>query len=446
MSSLEAKPVDEYPCESTLAEALVPTTTTSTNATARAKKSSSGIILKEMRWGGSLCGPRGRPQKVELGEKPEIYCPLAPTNAFLTVRLNPMSESTPTLRQIARSLGLSHTTVSEALRGSPRVKPATRDRVLAAAKKAGYRRNPLAGAMMSELRRSRMDTFRGVLGLLDLDGPAARNEGSNRYHHELADGARDRAEELGFKADLFALGDGTMSRSRLDTILQSRGIGGLLLLPTRETPDLDGLDLGRYAAVYTDYVMKEPALHACCPDHYMAMMSLVPRLQSLGYSRLGLVLDKDHDVRLLHRWEAAFRVCISQHPELAKTEPLISNTFDESTFTTWFKQVKPDVVLCHSTRVIEWMTNCGASIPQTHGFCALNKTVNTVPCAGLDFHPRLIGERAVELLTGQMLHNEYGPPKVASISTIVPEWVDGPTVRNLKTRQAGKTISRRRRT
>ncbi len=56
--------------------------------------------------------------------------------------------SAPSIREIARSLGLSHTTVSEALRDSPRVNPATRRRVQKAAKAVGYRPNPLAGALM----------------------------------------------------------------------------------------------------------------------------------------------------------------------------------------------------------------------------------------------------------------------------------------------------------
>ena len=53
----------------------------------------------------------------------------------------------PSLRDLARTLGLSHTTVSEALRNSPRVSAATRQRVLKAARVAGYRANPLAGAL-----------------------------------------------------------------------------------------------------------------------------------------------------------------------------------------------------------------------------------------------------------------------------------------------------------
>src|SRR6267154_1398667 len=94
--------------------------------------------------------------------------------------------SAPSIREIARTLGLSHTTVSEALRDSPRVNPATRRRVQKAAKSVGYRPNPLAGALMSEMRRARSGTFRGVLAILDLDGPENRPASSNRYHRELA--------------------------------------------------------------------------------------------------------------------------------------------------------------------------------------------------------------------------------------------------------------------
>jgi len=77
----------------------------------------------------------------------------------------------PTLRTLARALGLSRTTVSDALRGSPRVKSATVERVRAEAKAAGYERNPLTGAVMSQLRRSRGQQFRGVLAALEVVDP-----------------------------------------------------------------------------------------------------------------------------------------------------------------------------------------------------------------------------------------------------------------------------------
>ena len=51
------------------------------------------------------------------------------------------------LKSLARTLGISKTTVSRALNGYPEVNQRTRERVLAAAKQAGYEANPMARSL-----------------------------------------------------------------------------------------------------------------------------------------------------------------------------------------------------------------------------------------------------------------------------------------------------------
>lgn len=335
----------------------------------------------------------------------------------------------PSLRQLAQQLGLSHTTVSEALRGSPRVKVATRTKVLKMARELGYRRNPLAGALMSEMRRSRAGTFRGVLAVLDLDGPEGRPSGAVRYHRELTKGATSRAEELGFKADAFVVGRGELSLERLDTILQSRGIGGIFLLPVRDTPDLTRLDWSHFSGIYSDYVIERPGLHAICPDHYRGMLTVLDRLSALGYRRPGLVMGASHDARLLYRWESAYHAYQTHHDGMTRLPPFITNAMNSKDFGVWFRTVKCDVVLAHSPEVKVWMEDAGAKVPETHGFCCLNVLNSTDPCAGLDLQPRLLGARGMELLIGQVLRNECGSPDLPMNTTVPAAWVDGPTVR-----------------
>lgn len=335
----------------------------------------------------------------------------------------------PSLRQLAQQLGLSHTTVSEALRGSPRVKPATRARVLKAARSAGYKRNPLAGALMSEMRRSRAGTFRGVLAVLDMDGAEGRPMGAVRYHRELSKGAMTRAADLGFKADTFTVGQAGLSLERLDSILQSRGIRGIFVLPVRDTPDLTRLDWTHFSGIYSDYVIERPGLHAVCPDHYRAMLTALDRLAASGYRRPGLVMGESHDARLLHRWSAAYQAYQTHHDGMTRLPPLVSNFTDQESFTRWFSSVRCDVVLAHNPEVLEWMKAAGARVPETHGFCCLNVLNSIEPCAGLNLQPKLLGERGIELLIGQVLRNECGAPEWP-ISTTVPSiWVDGPTLR-----------------
>lgn len=340
-----------------------------------------------------------------------------------------MPDPAPTLRSLARTLGLSRTTVSDALRGSSRVDPATAVRVKRAAREAGYRRNPLAGALMSELRRSRGTTFRGVIAAVDFHEPD-RPGYAARYHRELVTGAEARAVELGFKVEKFVVGHAGLSVHRLDSILQSRGIHGVILLPAWDEPDLTNLDWSQFAGIYTDYIIERPALHSVCPDHYRSMIAALQRLATLGYRRPGLLVQKHSDERLQFRWAAAIRAFQENHAGIEAVPALIVEAFTREAFTTWFKRHKPDVVLAHNSEAIDWMEACGAVIPDTHGFVCLNVLMKTRPCAGLDLLPRQLGARATELLIAQLQRNETGIPDWPTTTTISARWVDGPTLRS----------------
>lgn len=342
---------------------------------------------------------------------------------------NPCPMSKTSVRELARNLGLSHTTVSEALRNCPRVRAETRERVLEAARAAGYRYNPLAGALMSEMRRSRAGAFRGVLAVVDLESPDQRPRSALAYHREVVAGAGETAKRLGFKIEPFVLGRDHVSVTRLDTILKSRGIRGVLVLPAGAMPDISGLDWGQYAGVYTDYIIEQPALDSVCSDHFRSMVLALQRLASYGYVRPGLVLLEAHDRRLLFRWEAAFRSFHRHHDNFESTEPLVLPALDQSVFRDWFERERPDVVLCHNPVAKSWMEASGARVPQTHGFCCLNVTMSEIETAGLDLQPRIIGARAMELIIAQLHRNEYGIPATAATTTIPAVWTDGPTVR-----------------
>ncbi len=74
--------------------------------------------------------------------------------------------SKATVRTLADELGLSRSTVSLALRGSPLIKPETRQRVLDIAAKAGYTLNPLASSLMSEMKRGHADRGEPAAGVV----------------------------------------------------------------------------------------------------------------------------------------------------------------------------------------------------------------------------------------------------------------------------------------
>ena len=353
-----------------------------------------------------------------------MMLPAARLRQILTVR----NMAAPTLRSLAVTLGVSRTTISEALRGSARVRPATAERIRAAAEAAGYHHNPLAGAIMSELRRSRGELFRGVLAMVmvdEVDRPAY----AGRFFDELIRGATARAAELGFKVELFRVDPTILPVRRLNQILHSRGIRGVMLLPTWQEPDFLKLDWSRYSGVYLDYHIARPALSCICSDHFRSMMMALQRLHGLGYRRPGVILLSHQNERLHHRWEGAFLAFQRHHPASQPVPPLLADVMNAKVFSAWFRRHNPDVVLGHFVEAIDWMKDCGAQIPRTHGFFSLNLVHADRPCAGLDQAPQLIGVRAAEMVIAQLHRNERGVPLSYSLTTLPATWVDGPTLR-----------------
>jgi LacI family transcriptional regulator len=338
------------------------------------------------------------------------------------------AKNNPTIRSLAKSLRLSPATVSDALRGTGRVDPQTAKRVSAAAEKVGYKINPLTTALMSDLRRSRATTFRGVIAAVDI------NEGPRFPHgpfpRQIVAGARQRANELGFQFEEFLAGLQALSLPRLDSILKSRGIHGIMLLPSWSSPDLSTLDWSNYAGVYTDNFIEKPRLHTVCSDHYRSMMDLLARLVARGYKRPGLMLETGRDERLLLRQSAAFRAFQESNSRVIEPVPILfAREPSQKEFSPWFKRHQPDVVLNHFDETIAWMEACGARLPDTHGYVCLNVIARTRPCAALDLQPRQLGARAVELLIGQLQRAEYGSPAWTTTTMLTASWLEGPSLR-----------------
>ncbi len=332
-----------------------------------------------------------------------------------------------TLRSLAKLLKYSRSTISDALRHSPNVNAKTAERIRQAAAAAGYRSNPLASAVMSEIRRSHNAAFRGMLASVLLE-ERDRPPVFKRFFTELIAGASDRAAELGFGLEKFEAGGRTMPLKRLDGILKARGIRGLILMPAWGTPDFTALDWSHYAAVYCDYIVQRPPLHAVSTAHYRSLMGVLERLHARGYRRPGIFLTSHRDERLQHSFESAF-LGFQQHAKgLTRVPPLVVPEITPALFSAWFRQHQPDVVLGHHTQALEWMKACGAKIPQTNGFFCLNLFTETTTCAGLDLQPRLWGTQAAELVIAQLHRNQHGIPPSCSMTTIPARWVEAPTI------------------
>jgi LacI family transcriptional regulator len=268
------------------------------------------------------------------------------------------------------------------------------------------------------------------LALVEVENDG-RPDYATQFPARLRTAARQRARELGFEAERLVVSSRGVSVKRLDGILKARGIHGVILLPCWGEPDYGDLDWPNYAGIYADYVIHRPPLNTVCPDHHRNMVEAMERVRAAGFQRPGLVLSRHIDERLHHRWEGAFLVVQSHHFKQRPVVPLrtTGTEVEEGEFRAWFREQRPDVVLSHWTRVIPWMEAEGAQVPETHGFVCLNLLMATVPCAGIDLQPSLIGRRSAEAVIAHLQQNEFGVPATPAVLSVAGKWSDGPTLR-----------------
>ena len=333
------------------------------------------------------------------------------------------------IRDLAARLGVSHMTVSLALRNDPRITPATRRRVRAAARELGYQADAVVSALMARLRTLRDKPVQAPLGFLTAwptrdgwrDAPNLR-----RFHL----GARRRAEQLGYALEEFWLSEPGMTPGRMSRILRARGIRGLVVQSLPAAGGRLKLSWEHFACVAKGLTVVHPPLHRVVSSHYEDMRLLLDKLEQRRYRRIGLVLSEALSARVDRAWLAAFLLRQNEMPAGNRLPALITRTDDEEAhFREWFAEHRPEVLLFSDQPVPGWIERLGLRVPGEVGLVHLDWSSEQAPLAGLDSDPEAVGEAATDLLVGQLQANEFGVPKHEKIVAVRGHWVPGTSVR-----------------
>ncbi len=338
-------------------------------------------------------------------------------------------ERRPNLREIAAKAGVSHTTVSLALRGDRRLLPATRRRVEKIARQLGYRRDAALGALMAKLRTMRTRPAQAALGFITA-WPTRHGWSEAANHRRFHAGAASRARELGYALDDFWLAEPGMTAGRMTRILLARGIRGLVLQSLPHPRGRIALGWRHFAAVTKGVTIARPALHRVISAHYDDVRLVAAELARRGYRRPGLVLGTELNDRVDCAWLAGLHVHQRALPRGDRVPPLILGARQgERVFAHWFARHRPDAVLFSDQPVPRWVAALGRRVPAEVGLVHLDWSPELAPLAGLDSDPEAIGRAAIDLLVGQLHAQEYGVPRHEKIITIKGQWRDGTTVR-----------------
>lgn len=186
-----------------------------------------------------------------------------------------------TLMDVARETGLSHMTVQRALMGNPAVRVETRDKVLEAAGRLGYRPNASARAM-------RNGRFNHV-GLLT----STEWERAN-LHSKLLEGIDEVLAQNDLHLVLARLTDADLSEGEaMPRVIQQSMIDGLLIKYDNHVPQRMTDHLARFQIPHVWINVARP--HDCVhPDDFAAAREATERLIALGHQRIAYV-DYSYD-------------------------------------------------------------------------------------------------------------------------------------------------------
>lgn len=340
--------------------------------------------------------------------------------------------STVNVREIAAAAGVSHITVSRALRDAPNVSAETKARVREVAERLGYRPNPLVGAYAAQIRRRKGEAGGCTLAWLSGEPLDFKRPWLRPYQR----GVERRAKELGFALDESICTRG-LSPRRLATLIEARGIRGIIVPSLHyfaaEVPEIDGVVM-----VSLGSSLASRPVHTVSPDSFVNVGTLFSHLLSLGYRRVGFC---EHLFGTALTQGTALGSFLFHQRRLAKrdrVEPLIGLDVGNQEqacrrkFEDWVRKTKPDCVISGFHHPAEWLRGMGLDVPGDIGLAHYRLADDTPGWSGIDPDPEAMGAAVVDLLSAHIQRNEYGTPSLAKHMKFAGNWAQGSTTRRVR--------------
>ena len=191
-----------------------------------------------------------------------------------------------TLKDVAVHAGVSHQTVSNVLNGHPSLRPATRERVLAAIEVLDYHPNQAAKA----LREARVTTLCCVFHEID---PEAVDD---PYRNLIQSAFIAEAQARGYSMSIAFLNDRQPELMQaLRHQFRQRRFGGIVIVGATLTgAQWQELSAWNVPAVLCDHTLPGTVAPSITADYQGGMEALVAHHVSSGRKRLALILPRDH--------------------------------------------------------------------------------------------------------------------------------------------------------
>ncbi|MFL9482542.1 LacI family DNA-binding transcriptional regulator [Chitinophagaceae bacterium LWZ2-11] len=306
-----------------------------------------------------------------------------------------------TIKDIAKALGLSTSTVSRALRDSYEISPETKKLVLDYAKEINYRPNPIALSLKEKRSRS--------IGVIV-------SEIANSFFSQAINGIESIAHGRGYNVIITQSLENYEREVANMQFLASRSIDGCLLSVSTETKDFshitDLYDKG-LPIVCFDRLIEHIETHKVSVDNFKGAYDATAHLIKNGYKRIANVANSESlsitKERLAGYKKALEDNNIKYNEELVKHcahGGMIYDEVDQALTTLFNLKDKPDAIFASADKLTtNFMRYCKAkkiAIPKqvaVIGFSNLDLTDLLAPALSVVRQPAFeMGQVAADLL------------------------------------------------
>lgn len=339
-----------------------------------------------------------------------------------------VNSSQISLAAIGEKAGVSAMTVSRVLRNTGNVAPSTCKKVRDACLALGYKPDPHMARLMARVRNRKSRSISASIAVVidgDLTGP---------YNFVPLEAVQARADQHGYRAEAFCLGRDRLTVNRLRQVLISRGIEGVIALPSSSSDELLRFSFNDFSSVAFGYALKGLGLHRASTNMMQGVLGAINHLTDRGYLRIGLAVTEWVNQRADFAYTGAllhYQLFINSKDRVPPLLlPSISSDDGLNVFCQWVKKYRPDVIISFDRFVPEWISKeLDLRIPDDIGLVVHDWLEGMDGLSGIDHRRSAVARAAVDLLATQLMHNEIGIPAVPQQILIPPRFVVGPSIR-----------------
>jgi DNA-binding LacI/PurR family transcriptional regulator len=333
-----------------------------------------------------------------------------------------MKKPPATIKDIARILNISTSTVSRALTGQTNISTKTKKEILELAERLDYEPNSIALSLKQ--RRT------NIIGVII-------PETENKFYAKAISGIQQIATKHGYNVMICQSHESyEIEKKNVQTLVSNR-VDGLIIALSSETKNYEHLEKIHqkgFPIVFFDRICEELATSNVVCDNYEGMIRATTHLIQVGCKRIAHIAGPQNLYDCRRRYEGYLEALKRENLKIDKDLIIFSN-FDKENVKNYTAQLldlkqPPDAILAiNDSTAVEMMyiiKKRGLKVPEDIAIIGFNNDYVSSfvepPLTSIEFHPFEVGKIAALILVKNLKREKFiSEEKVVKSQLIIRE-------------------------